>query len=242
MADEEERSPSGAPVYRHKEGKAGISPPEHAADHLQAIERHLEKHVGTLGMVWHELVSDLIHLDILTVEPGPDRPWRYLVTSGVSDLPMKVPEGHEEFARVELMIALPPGWPMTQAEWQDEANYWPLRWLKNVGRLPHTYDTWIGWGHTIPNGDPPERIANTKFTGFMLTPPYQLAPEFFALDAPNGDRIHFYMLTPLYAEELELKLEKGVEELEKRFEKQNVDFVLDPNRPNVALKRGWFKW
>ena len=48
------------------------------------------------------------------------------------------------------------------------------------------------------------------------------------------------MLTPLYQEELDLKLEKGAEEIEQRFDKRGVGFVLDTKRVNVAVKRGWF--
>lgn len=241
MSDDEERSDSGAPIYRHKSRREGIQAPGSQADHLGAIETHLEKYIGKIGMVWHELVSDLVHIDILTIDATDERPWHCLVTSGVSDLPMAVPEGYEKFRRVELMIALPRDWPLTQADFQNEANYWPLRWLKVVGRLPHEYQTWIGWGHTIPNGDPPQPIANTKFAGVMLTPPFQLPPEFFTLKAEDGEEVSFYMITPLYAEELELKLAKGADEVEKRFEEQGIGYVLDSNRPNVAMKRGWFR-
>ena len=71
--------------------------------------------------------------------------------------------------------------------------------------------------------------------------PYQLPPEFYELPIEGGEKIHFYMLTPLYQEELDLKIEKSADELEERFEKQNIGFVLDLQRPNVALKRGWWK-
>jgi hypothetical protein len=244
MADEDdvERSGSGAQIYRHGERKTPFTPPDSAADHCEEITTHVEKHIGKVDFVWHEIVSDLVHIDILSIPATDERPCHWFVTSGVSDLPMTVPQGHEEFARVELMFALPRDWPISQDAFKDEANYWPLRWLKLVGRLPHEYQTWIGYGHTIPHGDPPKPIADTKFVGVMLTPPYHLSPEFFRLDTDDGHPIHFFALTPMYPEELDIKLEKGAEEIEKRFEKQEIGFVLDKDRPNVALKRGWFKW
>lgn len=58
----------------------------------------------------------------------------------------------------------------------------------------------------------------------------------------DGITIHFHQWVPLYAEEMDLKLEKGAAEVEQRFGKQNINFVLDLKRPNVALKRGWFRW
>ena len=241
MADDEERSASGSAIYRHKERKSAFQPPGNEADHLVEISAHLEKHVGKIGMVWHEMVSDLVHLDIMTIDATDERPWTCLVTSGVSDLPMAAPDGYDDWRRVELMFALPRDWPLTQADFRNENNYWPLRWLKMIGRLPHTHKTWIGRGHTIPNGDPPKPIANTKFVGVMLTPPFQLAPPFFELKTQDGEKIHFYFLTPLYAEEMNLKLAKGADAIEGRFEKRNVDFVLDIHRQNVAKKRGWFR-
>jgi len=239
--DDIERSESGSPIYRHKARERGPTVPKHSAEHLEEVEAHVEKHIGKIETVFHELISDLIHLDVLFVPATQERPYHVLITSGVSDEPMKVPEGMESFRRVELLIALPKDWPLTQEAFKQDANYWPVRWLKQIGRLPHQYDTWIGRGHSIPNGDPVEPIANTQFVGVMLTPPYWLSPDFFRLTTKDGEIITFYMIVPLYQEEMDLKLKSGAEELEKRFEKEDIDFVLDIRRRNVAKKKGWFR-
>lgn len=210
------------------------------ARHLEEISAHVERHIGKIGVVLDEIESPLIHLDVLHVPATKDRPYQVLVTSGVSDLPMKTPEGLEKYRRVELLIALPENWPISKEAIQDEANWWPIRWLKLVGRLPHENESWIWWGHTIPNGDPPEPIANTKFVGVMLSPPYWLPRDFFELTVKSGETIGFYSVVPLYAEEMALKLKSGSDELEARFEQQEVDFVLNLARPNVARKKGLF--
>jgi len=232
----EERFESGAPIYRHETRERELAPPAHSAEHLDEIEAHVEKHIGKIETVFHEILSDLVHLDVLFVPATEDRPFHVLVTSGVADEPMAVPEGFEGYNRVELLIALPADWPLSEERLEDEANYWPVRWLKLVGRLPHEYETWIGWGHTIPNGDPAEPIANTKFIGVMLTPPYELPREFFQLETKSGETITFFVMMPLYREEMDLKLKAGAEEIEDRFERAGVGFVLDTARPNVALK------
>jgi hypothetical protein len=238
--DEIERSESGAPVYRHQPRDRQWTLPQHSGRFLEQIEAHIEKHVGKVDTVYHEIMSDLIHLDVLWVPATAERPFHLLVTSGVSDEPMTVPEGMEKYRHAELMMALPGDWPLTEAAFKDEANYWPIRWLKKIGRLPHEYGTWIGWGHTIPNGDPAEPIAGTKFIGFMLTPPYGLSADFFQLTTKSGETICFYTLVPLFQGEMDLKLKHGVEELEQRLEKAGVGFVLDVKRTNVGLKRSWF--
>lgn len=239
-AGEEEKPESGSPIYRHKPRETAWKAPANHGLHLAEIEAHVEKHVGKIESVFHEVLSDLIHLDVLFVPATNSRPYHVLIASGVSDEPMNVPEGMEQFRFAEILIALPPSWPLDQKSFEDEANYWPVRWLKAIGRLPHEYRTWIGWGHTVPNGDPPETIANTQFVGVLLTPPYAFSPEFFRLTTKSGETISFYAMMPLFQEEMDLKLKKGVEELEQRFEKRGVDFVLDLARINVAKARGWF--
>ena len=241
--DDIERSESGSPIYRHKPRDREWTAPRHSGRFIEDIEAHLEKHVGKVETVYHEIISDLVHLDVLWVPATAERPYHLLVTSGVSDEPMKVPEGMEKFKHVELLMALPADWPMTEDAFKDEANYWPVRWLKMIGRLPHEYETWIGWGHTMPNGDPAAPIADTKFIGVMLTPPYGISPDFFQLATKSGETISFYMLVPLFQEEMDMKLKEGVEGLEQRLEKAGVGLVLDVNRPNVVAKKGgWFGW
>jgi len=105
--DDIERSESGSPIYRHKARERGPTVPKHSAEHLEEVEAHVEKHIGKIETVFHELISDLIHLDVLFVPATQERPYHVLITSGVSDEPMKVPEGMESFRRVELLIALP---------------------------------------------------------------------------------------------------------------------------------------
>lgn len=239
--NEVERSESGSPIYRHKAREQDWVPPQHYGKNLEEVDAHVEKHLGKIETVFHEILSDEVHIDVLFVQASESRPYHLLVTSGVSDEPMKVPEGLEKVQRVELVMALPKEWPLSEEAFKDESNYWPVRWLKQVGRLPHEYDTWIGWGHTIPNGEPPTPIANTQFIGVMLIPPYWLPPEFYQLSTKSGDTITFYMLLPLYQEEMDLKLKKGAEELEERLEKQDLGLVLDVRRQNAGIKKGWFK-
>ncbi len=242
MADEIETSESGDPIHRHKAKERDWEVPQHSGRNLESVEQHVEQYIGEVETVFHEIMSDRVHLDVMFVPATDERPYHVLVTSGVSDLPMTVPEGMEDFNRVELLMALPASWPITEESFKDEANYWPVRWLKMVGRLPHDYDTWIGWGHTIPNGDPPEPIANTQFIGVMLAPAYWLSRDFYQLQAESGDTITFFSLVPLYQEEMDLKLRAGADEIEERLEKAEVDFVLDVDRTNVARTKSWLPW
>lgn len=238
--NDDELSDSGSPIHRYAARQSDWSPPEHHALHLQEIEAHIEAYIGKVEKVFHEILSDLVHLDVLMVPAAEGRPYQVLVTSGMGDLPMAVPEGLESFNRAELLIFLPPDWPLTGDALNIEEYCWPVGLLKMVGRFPHEYNTWIGLGHSIPNGDPPRPIANTNFTGVMVSPPHWLPIEFFQLSTKSEETLTFYALTPIYQEEMDLKLKKGADLIEERLAKRKNGFVLDVNRPNVALRRRWF--
>jgi hypothetical protein len=79
-------------TLRHPVREHGWEPAvEGDADAFDAIDRHIERYFGSIGWVWKELASDLVHIDVHVVEPRPERPYSTLVTSGMSDRPTKVP-------------------------------------------------------------------------------------------------------------------------------------------------------
>lgn len=245
MADETgEYSKGGSAIYRHERvGDEGASTPAVEVDEAtaRAIESHFERHFGPLGMVWHELVSDTVHIDVHVVPPTPTRNSTVLFTSGMSALPMNVPKGAEEFRFAELMVMLPADWKLDQAAFEDERWYWPVRWLKMLARLPHTYDSWIGFGHTIPNGEPPEPFyPGCPFVGVLTVPPITVAPDALAIDTDRGP-IRLYAVVPLHRDEMDFKLAEGLDPLLDRFDAASVNELVDPKRASVIAKRKkWF--
>jgi len=238
MSDEiPELSESGKPIYRHKPREKPFEPAFGDAGHIKLVEEHISKHVGEPKTVFHELVSDLVHLDIHIVPPGPKRDYYTLVTTGMSARAMTVPEGFEELSYAELLMCLPPDWPLRQEDFIDERNYWSIRWLKTLARMPHEYNTWLGHAHTIPNGDPPAPFApNTALCGAMIVPPILIPKESHALTVSPEMQIHFYAVVPLYQEEMELKLKRGAQALFDRFDRHGVSELVDVKRKNVARK------
>jgi hypothetical protein len=233
-----EFSESGNPIYRHEPRQKPFEPAFGEANHIELIEKHIAAHIGDPAWVFHEIVSDLVHLDVHIVSPTAARPWTTLVTCGMSVRAMTVPPGAEEFSYAELLLALPPEWPLDQESLKDENNYWPVRLLKMLARLPHEYETWLGLAHSVPNGEPPEPYApSTKLCGAVLGPPI-LAPDGFAcLQVTPEMPIHFLAVYPVYAGEMKLKLDRGAEALFERLDQAGVNELLDPKRKNVAKKR-----
>lgn len=227
-------SEGGSTLYKHQARAPGWVPPDMSESNLRAIEEHIEEHIGKVDYVWHELVSDLVHIDIHVIKPTAERPWFTLVTSGMSDLPMHPPEGAEDYTHAEIMLCLPPTWKLGQEHFEDERNYWPVRWLKMLARLPHEYQTWLSYWHTVPNGDPAEPLANdTSLVGFMLVPPMTTSVEFHELLVPPARTIRFLAAIPLTKDEMAFKLQAGAGELLDRLEQAKVTELVNPARKSV---------
>ena len=234
-----ELSGSGHPIYRHKPRTKPFEMALGDVEHIQLIESHITKHIGAPATVFHEIISDLVHIDVHIVAPRPGRNFYTLVTSGMSARAMKVPPGVEDFSYAELAISLPPSWPLTQEDFKDPRNYWPVRLLKMLARMPHEYDTWLCASHTVPNGQPPEPYAaNTRLCCAMIAPVVMAPVEFNSLVVSPEMKIRFYGVVPLYKEEMDLKLKDGADAIFDRFDRFKVSELLDINRRNVAKK--WF--
>jgi len=235
--DPSEFAESGSPILRHTERRRELEPAIGDEAKIELISDHIQRHIGEPATVFHEIVSDIVHVDIHIVAPTGDRDYYTLVTSGMSDQPMTVPPEAAELAHAELMLCLPPDWPMDQEDFKNESHYWPVRLLKFLARMPHEYETWLGQGHTIPNGDPAEPLADgIGFIGAMLAPS-QLAPEEFeTLHTDDGRVINFYAVLPLYQEEMDFKLKKGAEALFEKLAANEVTELVDVHRKNLAKR------
>lgn len=234
-----EQDPSVGPTHRYgqpKEFEMAIGDSEN----IQAISDHIERCIGQPATVFHEIISDKVHIDVHIVEPSDRFPWYTLVTSGMSDRPMKAPEQCADLAYSELYICLPPDWPMGDEDWKLDKNYWPINALKYLARFPHQHDTWLWHGHTIPNGDPPEPFNEfTKLCAFVLLPPRCVPDEFFELKIDDNKTIRFFAVVPLHKEELEVKLRKGSQAIESALHEAGYSELIDPNRPPAIKPPGF---
>ena len=205
-------------------------PELYSEQELEVIENHIANYFGNFNNVIHEIVSPDIHVDICVIDPTPERNYYTLVTMGMGAHRMKVPKELRKMGldRAEVLITLPPDWDLKS---DDEKWYWPLRWLKILARLPGEYDTWLGYGHTVPNGEP--FAENTQLSGVMLSMPYYFGPEASVCTLPKGDKVNFYQVIPLYENEMNFKIQNSAEDLEDRFP-ENFNMVLDIARENVV--------
>ena len=129
------------------------------------------------------------------------------------------------------MMLLPGDWDMQALGGDTQEACWPARLLKFLARFPHEYDTWFGAGHTIPNtADYLPYAENTALSGTLLIDQPALAGP---LETRDGVRINLYTALPLYREEMEYKLDYGLDALMERMERFKP-FILDVARENVC--------
>ena len=147
-----------------------------------------------------------------------------LVTSGMSDLEMAVPKRAEVARRVELIFYCSEPKP----EYAET-----MQWLAH---FPHDQSTWIGSGHTIPNGTPPAPFwGSSALDTVLLIPPIVLRdgtlPKELVL---GGEPVHFLWVVPLTTAECNLKLAKGLEAMLDLFERNNHPHVFEPDRKSYV--------
>lgn len=203
-------------------------------EEMNRVETYIQQNYGTYDNVFHELVSPDIHVDIAVIAPTAERNYYTLVTMGMGAHRMAVNKElkGQGLERAELLICLPPTWQVQNSE---EQWYWPLRWLKTLARLPGEYNTWLGWGHTVPAGQP--FAANTGFSGMLLISTAFFGRETGRCKMADGSHVNFYQLIPLYDEEMTYKLEHGTEGLLNRMQCLSIEevAVVDVNRENTCI-------
>ncbi|MHA0858079.1 suppressor of fused domain protein [Paenibacillus sp. CMAA1364] len=237
-----ELAPSGEAIFRYEERKEDFTVASEVDEAIKVISDHVEQYIGKIDGVYHEILSDLVHVDIIIVKPTKEKNYYTLVTCGMSNLPMTVPEGAENFKFAELVICLPSDWKMSDEALKQDENYWPILWLKKLARFPHEYGTWLYHAHTIPNGDPAEPFAtNTALSGMILGIPATVdnVNDFFTLEISNDKSIHFFSLIPIYTKEMDFKLKKGADALAEKLEQSGVNELVDLKRKSVCKNSFW---
>ena len=198
---------------------------------LQQIRSHVERHIGRID---HVFAGDPAQgaPDVLHVRPVNSRPYHTLVTAGMSRVAMPVPPEVSAPHRLELMMTLPEGWNPS-----DESSLWPIRLLQLLSRQTGERVGWLGWGHTVRNGDPPQPLTpQTELCGVIIAPSLLVPVAFYELDI-DGERVAFYSAIPLYREELELHAREGMAALLERLLHKDINDVVYLKRKNVAKRK-----
>lgn len=181
---------------------------------------------GTEATVSDEVLPMTPHIDVYIYPPGhAGRSFYTLVSSGMSDMPMELEKGVDRSCRRREIILY--------CEAPEEEYIDMVRFLAH---FPFRYSTWLGIGHTVPNGDPPQPMfGNSELVAVVLTDPVvrsdsELADK-LVLD---GDPVEFLWPIPITLAELELKLNRGYGALMDIFNEVQHPVVLNPRRTSYV--------
>lgn len=172
-------------------------------EEFTAINEHYDRYVGETTNVFHEIVSDRVHIDVNIIPEVPGRDFKVLYATGMSALPMPGLPRESQYA--ELFVVLPKDWPIEGDPLEDERNFWVIRMLKTMSRIPTDYGKGIYPGISMPNSDPDQPFPGTGFYGMMLGTPGIFDPMFEQLNV--GEKtINFYPLLPMTKPEVDWKM------------------------------------
>lgn len=202
------------------------------AEAAAAILAHIREHVGPVDSVFHEMDAPDLAVDIHHVPPTEDRDCHTLVTTGLSDRHM--PEG-AGVGFGELVMCLPPDWPMGEDALEQDASAWPLAMLRALGRLPHEIGVPYDFGLCVEGGCLPfDMAAGTGFAGVLLAPPATIPDAFWCLDVGNGKVVDFFGVVMLYPDEAALAKSDGVVALAHRLDSLKVNELVQPGRKSAG--------
>ena len=238
----EERKPSiyeyGEPEQKTERRAAAVTPYEREiCEHMEALFPRRETRV------YREIESEFLHVDVFVMKAPTKKDFHVIYTTGMSAMPMKLPQEflpqYQALERAELLLFLPAEWDILTGYETDkdvpEYLWWPVKLMKYLARFPHEYETWLGWGHTLPNSaDFVPYDDSTKLCGVMLG---ALQENISLMRAEDGTQINLYCVMPLYKEEMEYQKTAGTEALMQKLAGLNgFGMIVFPDRPNVCEK------
>jgi len=238
-----EISKGGSEIHRHKDSnRKDWRPriPDESCIYLDEICAYFDKlYPNRETTVFHEIVSDLVHIDVHVMKPTPEDDFYVVYTTGMSDLPMAVPNeipNAQDYKHAELFMFLPSSWNPHSETSTDPTlirGTWAIPTIKFFARMPHEYKTWLGGGHTIPNGpDYDPFLEGSELSGVVLLD--YGGEDGSYLIANDGTRINTLMLMPLTRAETEYKLEHGMGALIDRLEEHDVPMIIDMYRKSAV--------
>ena len=163
-----------------------------AAEFFEERESHYTKFLGPLtDPVLHSTDLKVPHIDVYQFRPTESRPFWTLITGGMSNYRQPgAPDGIAPRAEILLYASQPENWMFSV--------------LKGLAEMPFDNNTYLHWGHTVPNGMP-MTARPSLLTNFFFLPAY-LEPVSFLELTIAGDSVEILWMVPITDAELEYKL------------------------------------
>lgn len=194
---------------------------------------------GREKFMFRETISDRCQIEINIMAPTSAGNYYVVYTTGLSDLPMPLPEElaeQETLTHAELYCFLPASWnPVAVAEHGDEApenDLWPVKMVRFLAGQVHNEGKLLHNGLMLPNGEEYEAICSeAKMGGYVLS---QLDGDIGGVLTNDETAVNFLMVIPAYREEIRYGIIYGMDELNRRYDSGKLPMVANLRRPNLC--------
>jgi hypothetical protein len=177
--------------------------------------------------------SDTVQLALITF--SSTRNIRILTTIGLSDYLMPVDDKFKGHEHNEIYFCLPSYWDCN--DFLNPNFNWVQNWLEQIVAFVYKEQTWLAHGQTLSSGNPPIQLSKTmKQTYFLFSHPIVLKNELQAIQL-DSKNIHFLAVIPLYKDEFEYKVARGMNKFLKKFNGRNASEILDDYRESTIRKK-----
>lgn len=242
----EETSPGDSNVHRHDDRPLEYRTSTRQPKHLEVIARQLQPLLGSRYFIHALQVENVVKVDLIIFPPDGDRNNWTIVTAGMSDKAMAVPASlsskeRKELELAELTISLPSdafssdaSGQVSKDQFREGSQAWIVGLMAILAHLPHDYGTWLGTGHSIPNGDPPEPYTSyIPFSGVIIAPTSQW-PEHYRRITTSSGPVNILSVVPVYQDEMNFLLAKGFDALHAELEAFGYTQVMSESRPDIG--------
>lgn len=174
------------------------------------IEQYVSEYMGPIRSTISEETVFETRIDLLVVDPTPERPLRTIVTCGMGAIPLELPQylSIHRINRVELVLHMSPEWELSGRM------AWPVRLLHWLSRLP------------LENQQVIEDLAVLDFEPFLLHDnPYRGVILHYCnechllnpyVQLPRKDRVIFMEAIPLLQPEMDFIKQHSADEFIRR--------------------------
>jgi len=186
---------------------------------IRAREEAYEGAFGVEPEILHSTDHKAPHIDLYVFPPACQRDFVAVLTGGMSDLPMAVPDMSAAEAHIELLMGV------------GEHQHWATNLLKLVAEYPFDQVTFYHVHHTVPFGG--ELGEGSSLAAFLFVQP-RFLPQGLAAFELGGNRISFLQAVPITTAEHQFAVAEGSDKLEALLEKHGYLITRDPKRQSVV--------
>ena len=203
--------------------------------HYDAVLSHYSKSFqGLQHEILHEMdaVGPPIHIHVIT---PPDTPFRLLLTEGMSAGAMRTLIQEKRFAELALLIPR----DITFTVHTDPAKHpqgWIIDMLRYIAKFPHLDGSWVDLGHIVQAGAESDTTFGTdcEFSGGLLLQSVTLWEEMTNIRVNDGI-IRVMSVFPLYKEEIQYRIDHGINALLERITAAQMSEMMEIGRPNLCI-------